>query len=397
MNDGIIKNNGTSRKMKATLPATYEEFKQAVESGNQLLDILFNSAGWEQQPTFLNKANLLTDVTASAAGLTPDATVNDALYATINFAKNFAVEKITESGTWIAPKAVGQRFTVYGVGGGGGHSRYGGGGGGYVEIRELEIPEGTQVDVICGAGGGYEIASGRDAHNGGDSIFGSYFTARGGKGAKADGSGGDGGAGGGSYAGKKAGNGGKYGGGGGAGRNGNGGNGGEYGGGGGSSGTGTPGTGGKYGGNGGKNANGGNGTAASFTLKDILYSLTRKVFPGIGGTGGSGGAGGGGFGGKGGNGGYSGGSGGGGGYGGDGGNALQEYGAGGGGYFGNGGSAANSGAGGGGGLFANGGDGNSYGAGSGAGIEDGKSARTSDGSEGDGGNGGFYITYFKGE
>lgn len=69
MIDGIIKADGTSRAMRATLPATYEEFKSQAALGNVLLDILYNSTGWSQKPTFLNKANLLTDATASLFGL----------------------------------------------------------------------------------------------------------------------------------------------------------------------------------------------------------------------------------------------------------------------------------------------------------------------------------------
>lgn len=69
MIDGIIKADGTSRAMRATLPATYEEFKSQAALGNVLLDILYNATGWSQKPTFLNKANLLTDATASLFGL----------------------------------------------------------------------------------------------------------------------------------------------------------------------------------------------------------------------------------------------------------------------------------------------------------------------------------------
>lgn len=77
MNDGIIKNDGTSRLMRATLPATYEEFKRACEAGTQPLDVLFNEAGWAQLPDFLNKGNLLKDQTATMFGLNSDSKVND--------------------------------------------------------------------------------------------------------------------------------------------------------------------------------------------------------------------------------------------------------------------------------------------------------------------------------
>lgn len=81
MTDGIIKGTGTSRKLQGTLPSSYSAFVSAVAAGTQTIDMLFNSGGWQQQPTFLNKANLLTDAVATAYGLTPNATPNDVLNA----------------------------------------------------------------------------------------------------------------------------------------------------------------------------------------------------------------------------------------------------------------------------------------------------------------------------
>lgn len=72
MNDGIIKGNGTSRKMKATLPATYDEFKQAVGAGEQTLDVMFNAVGWDQQPTFLNAGNVFSEIAAEQYAYTED-------------------------------------------------------------------------------------------------------------------------------------------------------------------------------------------------------------------------------------------------------------------------------------------------------------------------------------
>lgn len=77
MIDGIIKGDGTSRKMRATLPATYEEFKQAAAAGEQTLDVMFNPPGWQQQPTFLNKQNLGQDKTMAVYNLGPEGTVDD--------------------------------------------------------------------------------------------------------------------------------------------------------------------------------------------------------------------------------------------------------------------------------------------------------------------------------
>lgn len=68
MNDGIIKETGNSRLMRAALPDTYEEFKALAAAGKLPLDVLFNAAGWSQLPTFLNKATLLSDTTAEMLG-----------------------------------------------------------------------------------------------------------------------------------------------------------------------------------------------------------------------------------------------------------------------------------------------------------------------------------------
>lgn len=80
MMDGIIKADGTSRLMRAALPATYEEFKAQAAAGTFPLDILFNEAGWSQLPTFLSKANLLKDRTANLFGLGADAVPDDVFF-----------------------------------------------------------------------------------------------------------------------------------------------------------------------------------------------------------------------------------------------------------------------------------------------------------------------------
>lgn len=77
MKDGIIKANGTSRRVQATFPATYEEFRAKAAAGTLSLDVLFQSAGWSQHPTFLNKANLLDDTTAEMGGFDSNVVPND--------------------------------------------------------------------------------------------------------------------------------------------------------------------------------------------------------------------------------------------------------------------------------------------------------------------------------
>lgn len=78
MQDGIIIGNGTSRKVKANFPETYEGFKAKAESGELPLDLLFNADGWSQKPDFLNKASLLQDPTCDLLGIDRTSTVNDA-------------------------------------------------------------------------------------------------------------------------------------------------------------------------------------------------------------------------------------------------------------------------------------------------------------------------------
>lgn len=77
MKDGIIKGDGTSRLLRAELPATYEAFRAAAAAGTLPVDVLYHAAGWSQSPTFLNKGTLLRDETAALFGLdeagTPDA------------------------------------------------------------------------------------------------------------------------------------------------------------------------------------------------------------------------------------------------------------------------------------------------------------------------------------
>lgn len=88
MKDTIIKGNGKSRIIKAPddMPATYTEWRDQLIAGNGFLDTQVNTdvasanAGLDTLGTALNKANLLTDATATALGLTQtDPTINDAL------------------------------------------------------------------------------------------------------------------------------------------------------------------------------------------------------------------------------------------------------------------------------------------------------------------------------
>lgn len=85
MQDGIIAGNGNSRYLKTVSAAlglypTYEDFMAALIAGTFPIDLNgINAAGWTQQGTALNKANLLADTTATSLGLSTSATPNDAL------------------------------------------------------------------------------------------------------------------------------------------------------------------------------------------------------------------------------------------------------------------------------------------------------------------------------
>lgn len=84
MQDGIIAGNGNSRYLKTVAEAlslypTYQDFIAALIAGTFPIDLNgINAAGWAQQGTALNKANLLADVTASSIGLGGNATPNSA-------------------------------------------------------------------------------------------------------------------------------------------------------------------------------------------------------------------------------------------------------------------------------------------------------------------------------
>lgn len=75
MQDGIIKGIGNSRYLKTVAEAlalypTYEDFMAAFIAGTLPIDLNgINAAGWDTLPTWLNKANLLTDTTAEKLGL----------------------------------------------------------------------------------------------------------------------------------------------------------------------------------------------------------------------------------------------------------------------------------------------------------------------------------------
>lgn len=85
MNDGIIKDDGTSRLVRSVANfkekyPTYDDFAEALVAGTLPLDVLFNADGWSQQPDFLNKANLLKDATAALFQLSGDTALPDRVF-----------------------------------------------------------------------------------------------------------------------------------------------------------------------------------------------------------------------------------------------------------------------------------------------------------------------------
>lgn len=92
MTDTIIKGTGNSRSIRsvpnlAALAPTYDKLLELFTSEDGFpIDLLGpNPLGCDVVGTVLNKANLLTDETAAAHGLTPDATVDDALKKLVGY------------------------------------------------------------------------------------------------------------------------------------------------------------------------------------------------------------------------------------------------------------------------------------------------------------------------
>ena len=84
-------------------------------------------------------------------------------------------ELIKVNQSFMVPKAKGQQFSVRIFGGGGGVGvSNGGGGGGNMNYAVLNLPEGSKIDIIIGAGG-------TNKNNGGTTSFGTYLSATGGE------------------------------------------------------------------------------------------------------------------------------------------------------------------------------------------------------------------------
>lgn len=185
MQDTIIKGTGNSHTLKSvanfmSLYPTYDAFATALVAGTLPVDISgLVAAGVQQQGMTLTKANLLSDATASALGLTGNPTVDDALRA----AGPTYMEVITISGTWKAPFTGSVKVICVGGGGGGGNGGSvvygvtggggGGGGSGKIVTKTVSVTKGTSYSCTIGKGGASGAA-------GGTTSFGTLASAAGG-------------------------------------------------------------------------------------------------------------------------------------------------------------------------------------------------------------------------
>ena len=85
MQDGVPKGEGNSRLLKSAaglIPESYAAFRDLLTGAGVPIDFLINELGWNALGTLLNKANLLTDATATKLGMAlAAATPNEALMA----------------------------------------------------------------------------------------------------------------------------------------------------------------------------------------------------------------------------------------------------------------------------------------------------------------------------
>lgn len=83
MNDGIIKETKNSRLIKSNLPSTYDQLRTMAATDGLPVDLLLNLAGWQQIPSFLNKASLMPDTLVTLLSLDglAEPLVKDALLA----------------------------------------------------------------------------------------------------------------------------------------------------------------------------------------------------------------------------------------------------------------------------------------------------------------------------
>ena len=120
MKDTVIKGTGTSRKLKApaTMPATFDEWRNQLLAGTATVDISLNPAGCDVVGTALTKETLLKDATKTALELSQsDPTVDDALYALSQKGSPAEVHVIADNGTQVTMTKGGKTLTAMVSGG----------------------------------------------------------------------------------------------------------------------------------------------------------------------------------------------------------------------------------------------------------------------------------------
>lgn len=160
LKDGIIAETKNSRLLKADLPATYDELVALAANAGIQADVLFNAAGWQQIPTFLNKKTLLQDSTAGLLGLTGDPTVDDAFVAMLLTARQMALVRVmvTIAGT---PAIADIEITgLEGVDGGAVYTDASGAAVGFAPAGEVSISTPTYQDLPAAPAVTRELAAG---------------------------------------------------------------------------------------------------------------------------------------------------------------------------------------------------------------------------------------------
>lgn len=84
MNDSVIKGTNNSKKIRATLPNTYAQFKAQMATGQEC-DMMINSTGYNQVGSAYSKANVLPDATCSKMGITSASEPKDAFNQLADF------------------------------------------------------------------------------------------------------------------------------------------------------------------------------------------------------------------------------------------------------------------------------------------------------------------------
>lgn len=115
MKDTIIKGNGTSRTLKApaTMPDNFADWRTQLLAGQATMDIGLNAAGCDEVGTPLNKANLLSDATAEALGISSEnPTVNEAFEALLDTVPKSEVEVVADIGSTVTMEMDGKELSA---------------------------------------------------------------------------------------------------------------------------------------------------------------------------------------------------------------------------------------------------------------------------------------------